>query len=337
MGIKSFILENFLPSRSDSRTPSGKPRLQYIDLAKGICIILVVLLHSEVYVSANMLRPLRMPLFFMLSGIFFSNYNSLTVLLRKKFNRLIVPFLFFSLLSIPFAWMDSGRFNWEWLCLWDIYSNFNFVLWFLLSLFFDNIIFGAVTLFVPFRIAQALIVLSLSAIGWILALNDILLPFALTQSLLGLFFFFIGSLLRRSGLLRPNLKFDIPIAILGAAVFIFFMLRKDPNFYLLDFFYLKINGSPWGIVFLYSVVPVATLFVCKIIRWLPVISYCGRYSIIILGSHVLWTCVVWLFFEYIAIPRPQVVSFLIVLFLSWIFIPVARKLFPALCAQKDLF
>ena len=69
-------------------------RIEFIDLAKGICILLVVLLHIGIDVNFWGTTSMRMPLYFVLSGLFFKDYGSLYNLLIKKTNRLIIPFLF---------------------------------------------------------------------------------------------------------------------------------------------------------------------------------------------------------------------------------------------------
>lgn len=73
-------------------------RVDWIDPAKGICILLVVLHHCS-----NMLRvpyPLirdvmtfRMPLYFILSGLFFKQYRP-KVFVIKKTNKLLIPYVF---------------------------------------------------------------------------------------------------------------------------------------------------------------------------------------------------------------------------------------------------
>ena len=59
-------------------------RIEYIDLAKGFCIMLVVLEHvarplvdqdTSTAVCLNICGTFRMPLYFILSGIFFKDYS----------------------------------------------------------------------------------------------------------------------------------------------------------------------------------------------------------------------------------------------------------------------
>lgn len=78
--IKSFFRDNF--QRPVSTSSSEKPRIEFIDLAKGICIILVVIFHFDVDIP--LLRPMRMPLYFILSGLFFKDYGGFINFLTKK-------------------------------------------------------------------------------------------------------------------------------------------------------------------------------------------------------------------------------------------------------------
>ena len=68
-------------------------RIAYIDLAKGFCIVLVVLFHAKGvlnihYASDTFLGSFRLPLYFFLSGLFFKDYGGLSKFFIKKTNRL---------------------------------------------------------------------------------------------------------------------------------------------------------------------------------------------------------------------------------------------------------
>ena len=59
-------------------------RIEFIDLAKGICIILVVMGHCGVSHDIPGYEMVRMPLYFILSGLSFKDYGGFeTCLLRK--------------------------------------------------------------------------------------------------------------------------------------------------------------------------------------------------------------------------------------------------------------
>lgn len=47
-------------------------RIEFIDLAKGICILLVVMIHTGVNEFVPGIYAAKVPMFFVLSGLFFS-------------------------------------------------------------------------------------------------------------------------------------------------------------------------------------------------------------------------------------------------------------------------
>lgn len=50
-------------------------RIDFIDLAKGVCIFLVVIGHCGVPINIPGFEIVRMPLYFILSGLFFKDYG----------------------------------------------------------------------------------------------------------------------------------------------------------------------------------------------------------------------------------------------------------------------
>lgn len=71
-----------------------KKRIQFIDLAKGVCITLVVLHHC--HIETPYLVFVRMPLYFILSGLFFKAYGGFVDFTKGKSIR----YLFHSFFSI---------------------------------------------------------------------------------------------------------------------------------------------------------------------------------------------------------------------------------------------
>lgn len=81
---------------------TSSKRIEWIDIAKGIAIILVVYSHCGLH-SVPYFGPwvdtVFMPFFFMLSGMLFSHgkYGGFKSFTHKKWMTLIRPFIFFSL------------------------------------------------------------------------------------------------------------------------------------------------------------------------------------------------------------------------------------------------
>lgn len=73
-------------------------RVQYIDIAKGIGILLVVLGHNDLQayhpVLYRFIYAFHMPLFFFLSGIFFQPERPIKEIFIRRFNGLIKPLIF---------------------------------------------------------------------------------------------------------------------------------------------------------------------------------------------------------------------------------------------------
>lgn len=91
-------------------------RIEWIDAAKGIGILLIMLSHCYNFDGLLYFTSGYIPLFFILSGITFNPYSS-SVSLRKRLKRLLYPnfvyaFIITFLFSIPHL-----VFNWGWAML----------------------------------------------------------------------------------------------------------------------------------------------------------------------------------------------------------------------------
>lgn len=78
-------------------------RIEWIDVAKGICIVLMVVGHTRLpSIISNWIWSFHMPFFFFISGMTFKvgNYKSLNFFLYRKLRTLLVPFFVFSILVI---------------------------------------------------------------------------------------------------------------------------------------------------------------------------------------------------------------------------------------------
>ena len=126
-----------------------KNRIRYIDIAKGIGILLVVLGHNDMNAYHPLLHrfiyAFHMPLFFFLSGIFFNPDRDFITLFKKRFNGLIKPLIFTILLiygiSVLFGKMSFATAGGRLLkSLYMTGPYLNWVqLWFLPLLFLVNL------------------------------------------------------------------------------------------------------------------------------------------------------------------------------------------------------
>lgn len=71
-------------------------RLEYVDIAKGIGLILVVCSHSDAFELMWYAMDMCIPIFFFCSGYTFNMKGTFTESMAKRFRRLFVPYLFFN-------------------------------------------------------------------------------------------------------------------------------------------------------------------------------------------------------------------------------------------------
>ena len=320
----------------------SQKRIEFIDLAKGICILLVVLGHCGVPINIPGLEIVRMPLYFILSGLFFKDYGGGYNFFIKKTNKILIPFLFFYLVGCaalyalkafaPHLLVTDAK------GIFDIFDNrqfFNGPIWFLLCLFWCNIIFCQITLNVKKDSARIPLVALLGFIGWFLGEKGIFVPMFIDVALTALPFFAFGYYLKKSEILYPNKmdRYNIVFAILfwGAA----YLLTRTTE-YRLSFHYNGLEG--WSTYFISITSVLAVLFLCKTIKHIPFVSYCGRYSIVLLCvHHLIYRPLM------VLLPKTGVEQLssnwsiaIITLLLSALCIPVFKKLIPWFIAQKDL-
>ena len=316
----------------------GGGRIEFIDLAKGVCIILVVMFH--VGIDIPHLDIIRMPLYFIISGLFYKPYNSLTSFFIKKTNKILIPFISFYILSycifyvlkyvvenIPL--LDNG--------LQDVFIShhiFNTPIWFLLCLYWVSLLFNILYYWIKNKYLLLIAVLSIGLIGNQLRSHDIWLPMFWDCSFSALPFYYIGYLLKKSRLLLPNKldKLCLPISLL---LFIITILIARKIGLHLD---VQYNSVPM-ISYLVSTIGVlAVLLLCKQFKYIPVVSYFGRFSIIILVTHNL----VYSFIKVVGdkfgliFPGFEWIQLVAVLIASLLLIPLCRKYIPKLVAQEDL-
>lgn len=323
----------------------NKKRIEWIDLAKGFCILLVVFDHASIiyddYPLRLQLSAFRMPLYFILSGLFFKQYENLWGFMKRKVNKLLIPFLFFLLFTsiLPF-FITHHYFRWNYLLNKGIIV-FNSPIWFLLCLFIDNVIFYLVQMLAEQLSAKhkTVLVLAISAflgyLGLYLGISGTRLYFYVGSALTALPFFAFGWwLYRHTRFLSAPLRLNRDLSIVLVAI-VFLALFSVP---------VKWIDNKFGTDALLALYPcgiLGTMMVLLISKWLkhlPFVSQWGRYSIIILCTHypiVLGLIRVssgHLYSRFIQLLFVFCSTMLICHFL----IPFMKKYMPHVTAQKDV-
>ena len=196
-----------------------RPRLEYIDIAKGIGILLVVMGHNDLSLLSPFLFKLvysfHMPLFFFLSGMFFNPATPFLTFVRRRFDSTLKPYIF-TVLLIYFATISFSKIDFASATsrvIKAMYANGHYLdwaqLWFLPHLFVVSL-FAFVFFKTVYRIGQPwlrwVLLVFMQVIGvlglsifWPFQLNLLGkeltlfgLPFSLDLVLVSGFFFILG-------------------------------------------------------------------------------------------------------------------------------------------------
>ncbi len=313
-------------------TNQTKPRYEFIDLMKGICITLVVLYHSHIEFIDNcfLLTTFRMPLYFILSGMFFKPYSSYKEFTLKKVNSLIIPFLF----TIIAYNVTTNIYRY--LC--GEYIAFLLVtpsMWFLFCLFQVGLIYYLISLSNNL-IVETIICYALSILGFYLSTKDIELPLFFSASLSSVIFYHYGSLIKRLKVLTPqSQKYSFLNLLIWLSIFLTIGLLSPLNKLDLHHNHYPSNFIVTQILAISGTMSI--LYISKIINRIPLISYWGRYSIIILCTHNIYMRI----FEPIIHEHNTTLfklsSFVIVMLLSIPTIYILNKYLPFVYGQQPFF
>ena len=288
-------------------------RIGYIDVARGIGILLVALAHADVSLFSPYLHHLiysfHMPLFFFLSGYFFKPQISFGVLLKKRFNTILKPYLVTILLiyiiSLSFTNMRFATVFAR--ILKSLYATGYYIdwvqLWFLPSLFvtslFAYLFYHVVLIHVNSRYIRWLIMLAVLAVG--VAILPIFYPFSLSlpgkqYELYGLpfnldlvlvsgFFYLLGNEIRlaasEEAFANSWMFFGTGAALIGLTMW--FTARIDFNTRVFESFPINTTEAILGILFALALSKQIDLKTTKLASTL---KYIGQASLFILIFHV---------------------------------------------------
>lgn len=255
-------------------TSVDKNRLDWIDVAKGIGILLVIIGHC-IFICHPLIDVFHMPLFFLIAGITFK-YKSWDVFMISKINRIGIPYTFWMIVSsilsiIPHPY--SGPFNGP--------------LWFLQTMFVAQIIVNFN--WVGTNRVKILIILGLLALYCFFSINRTLpdcLPFHIERALMACFYIIWGIFL--SGFFKAKrtefkcILYAVVSCVFFAISFIY-LFSKGLNG---TFIALTIYSHYYILVLLCSFAGIfATIFISQLIGRQSWLEWLGRNSLAIMCVH----------------------------------------------------
>ena len=287
-------------------------RIEYLDIAKGIGILLVVLGHNDFEVISLFIQRLiysfHMPLFFFLSGYFINTSVPFLDFFKKRFNALLKPFFFTIFLiyftSVSFEKMGfntaitrtvkslygSGHYL-DWVQLWFLPHLFAVSLYAFLFITLVSrlrnrwltwgILLATLAIAVPFL--NAFYPFAISILGKEYELFG--LPFSLDLVLASGFFFILGNEIRQ---VTSEKTFDNWLLLAGTGgivllLNILFPYEIDFNIRLYESFLVNTTEAVLGILFILALARQIELHTTRLASFL---KYLGNISLIILLFHV---------------------------------------------------
>lgn len=275
---------------------SLKSRIEWIDTAKGIGIILVVLAHIWLAEKGyNYINSFHVPLFFFLSGYLmdFEKYDGGMKFIAGKFARIIVPYCWFSVITYLYWLIIERRFSGNGSSPVDVLINIliapgsdqylphNPAIWFLPCLFIVTIIFYLIGR--KQKLVNILVGLLVSlAIGYVTTpYLSTALPWSIDVVPTAIVFYGIGFLIKRAPVINIKSNY-IRLLLVCCCIPVGFVISKlngevrmvDNSYG--DYFYFYI-GAFLGII---SVVMIA-----MILKNNNMLVYLGRNSIIVFSLH----------------------------------------------------
>ena len=267
-------------------------RLGYIDVIKGLCMLLVLVDHSGIYLPP-MLDYVEVPSFFIISGFLYKN-TSFKDILQKKALRLVLPYFFFAFLyAIPFLLTikeETDFFSFKVIVWFFLYPS-NSPLWFLKTLFWVFIIYKLLLLIVERnsnkwmqRILFAALILIFALIGkYIDIKSPLLLATGIPQAIVVIPLFAIGHFMAKNRVFEGLRKWSFKR---GFFIFLLVVLwcvysRSNIRLHIAEYHVDIISFYTASI----SAFVALALILLNIKSEIP-LSWFGRNSLYILGLHL---------------------------------------------------
>ena len=274
-------------------------RIESIDTVKGIAMLCVIILHTAINYPGNLyvgscihafVTPFFMPVFFMITGMFFSTRLPFIDFIKKKFRRLVIPFISFYILTylinlILFKFNISTKNGFRYSDIFQVFHQdvfSNNVIWFLLALFWSSIFLYLILKYIKSVFYQSLIILFLYMLGILLDKYHINIMLYVDTSLSVMPFLYIGYILKYYDLLNK-------ISILSKYKLLFYgFLTGGGNFLFQQSISLVNNscGNPLYFIIGSTLGCFFIIIFCFMIKKIFLLSYIGYNSMIVLCTHM---------------------------------------------------
>lgn len=284
---------------------NGKVRYRYLDIARGLGIMLVIISHA--HGLSSYLINYYIPIFFIISGFTYCSGRSYGENVGKKAKRLLIPYFVYSFVLLGIYMilgrsMEETKFSlfgilYSRFCLYDmsthtdnvfLFTIANGAMWYLTAFFVTGLVFHAVADFALKNKKNLVLVLAaLTVVTMALAELPILLPWSIDIACVGTIFMLAGKLLAQSGFFEKEGKLWR-----FACIFVAYMLLSyvNPG--------INMSVREYGVYERYSVplfilIGISGSMLCIWVAQLientvlgRVVEYIGKNTIILMAFHI---------------------------------------------------
>lgn len=265
-------------------------RIEYLDSLKGICILLIVVAHCGVVLPAAA-AIYAMPCFFIIGGFFYKDgQGGIKQFLIHKVNRILIPFAFFYLTAYVvfygLKWFYPSLLVTGAEGITDVFCNrqlFNGPIWFLCCLFWNHLIFYSIRHCVNHWGIRVLISVVIGCVGYLMGQSNMFVPAFFDVAMSTMPYFAFGYYLKKSnflnGMVSNSYSVILFIALYALSSFLLSIIPCRIGF---RDNLLEGGGAMYVVTTLGSV---SMMYLCKSFVHLPILSWIGKYSLLLLCLH----------------------------------------------------
>lgn len=253
-------------------------RYLWLDIAKGIAIILMVLGHTSIpHELSNFIWAFHMPLFFIASG-YTTNWGkrSFMQFILHKTKTIILPFVIYSVILLLLTQESSESVT----MLFLIRNGWiSWALWFIPVLFFATVL-GKLLFSVRNKSFMTILVMCLLLVGIMLSYNKIYLPWSLSTVPVATIFVIVGTKLRQYNNIITNSQWWQILLLLIVTALISYFWRLDLCFNKILPFIPLFCGAIVGTILIFKI----SVLIVRYISFLAeILGFIGRETYIIVA------------------------------------------------------
>lgn len=280
---------------------TGGHRVEYIDLYRGIGIILMILGHLHISDGfSKYIHAFHMPMFFFISGFFWKGTKgSFFVFIRRKAKSLLIPYVLYWMINMIVRTILTSKA----ITLNNVYHflieptegmSIASALWFLVALFVCEVLYWLINSFIQSETGIAVIVVALALFGnYATRILPVRLPFATDIACVGIGLYHIGRIVRNSKnavIVKLNELGSIGNLMLFLAFSISILCGKDIN----------MRCGKYGYILLFWInavgMSIVLLNICRLLKenkyigkngMFTLIEYVGENSLTYLALNIL--------------------------------------------------